>query len=33
MPKQAMDSQKLNKLPFDSAVIRFDLDHPLDINL
>ena len=34
MPKQAMDSQKLNKLPFDSAVIRFDLEHhPFDINL
>ena len=36
MPKQAMDSEieKLNALPFDSTVIRFDLEHhPLVINL
>ena len=34
MPKQSMGSQKLNALPFDSTVIRIDLeDHPLDINL
>ena len=29
-----MGSEKLNALPFDSTVIRFDFDdHPLDINL
>ena len=29
-----MGSEKLNTLPFDSTVIRFDLEqHPLDINL
>ena len=29
-----MGSEKLNALPFDSTVIRFDLeDHLLDINL
>ena len=34
MPKQAMGSEKLNGLLFDSTVIRFDFeDHLLDINL
>ena len=35
MSKQAMGSWKLNALPFDSTVIRFDCleHHPLDINL
>ena len=34
MLKQAMGSEKLKALPFDSTVIRLDLeDHPLDINL
>ena len=34
MPKQAMGSEKLNALPFDSTFIRFNLeDYPLDINL
>ena len=27
MPKQAMGSEKLNALPFDSTVIHFDLEH------
>ena len=29
MPKQAMGSEKLNDLPFDSTVICFDLEHHL----
>ena len=29
MPKQAMGSKKLNVLPFDSTIIRFDLEHHL----
>ena len=34
MPKHVMGSEKFNALPFDSIVIRFDLEHhPLDINL
>ena len=34
MPKQAMGSEKLNTLSFDSTVTRFDFkDYPLDINL
>ena len=34
MPKQAMGSEKLNALPFDSTVIHFDLEHhPLDTNI
>ena len=34
MPKQEMGSEKLNALPFDSIVFRFDFeDHLLDINL
>ena len=34
MPKPAIGSEMLNVLPFDSTVIRFDLEHHLlDINL